>query len=319
MKFTNIPKDFTPLCEGLIFEFDTEEVAGEVKIKIVDSKTGEVLGCKHLYDMTVGKIDVAPYVEHCVEATPHIDQNSSIEEASLKHVVVYVNGEVSPEVVVSTNRRFVALPSLVTTMPHRRRIAYGSCDNIALHIEPEAMVNIYAEADTGESLNLSYQTLSGAATVMLSTLDFNPETRSIELQIWGNDVEVATISYEVVPQSATVTSLAWRSSAGSIEQYPFPVSRSVIQRIERIEATTAQGEFTSSCRSEKLVQMVSNYENRATIAALAEIVGAARVWFIDDSQAHGVKVATSSVSLDSAESPDRVELEVRLWRREEGF
>lgn len=317
MKFTSIPTHFSPICEGLIFEFDTEVEAGDVVVEIFDTNTGTMIGEQRLLGVTSGRINIAPYLLHRTAATPTIHDYSTLEEAPTGRYAVRINGVSSPEVVVSTNRTRVAKGTLLTTMPERRRMAYGDSDQIVLFTEAKRLIRLFAEADSGESLTLTYHTSSGAVLITLSTLDFDESVRSIRFYIRDEQEEVAALHYEVVVQEEGTKLLAWRSGVGSVERYRFAVGEAVTRRLERVQHLTTHGPRTSRCSSEQTVKLVANYESRATTAALAEIVAAPKVWIIDEGAASEAEVVTASTSTAASYAPEKVELEVRLWHREE--
>lgn len=317
MKFTSIPAHFSPICEGLTFEFDTESEACDVVVEIFDTDEGSVIGEQRLFGVTNGKINIAPYVLHRVTATPTLHDYSTLEEAPIGRYAVRINGTTSPEVMVSTNHQRVQPGAILSTMPQRRTLAYGDSDQIALFTEPKRLIRVCAEADNGESLSLTYHTSSGAVLITLSTCDFKEDVRDIKLYILDEENEVAMMSYEVVAHAANSKQLAWRSKVGTVEQYRFVARHIVTRRLDRVQYSTSQGPTTSRCSSEQVVELVSNYESRAMAEALSEIVASPKVWIIDNRAASEVEIVTASAGAASSYAPDKVELEVRLWHREE--
>ena len=122
-------------------------------------------------------------------------------------------------------------------MPLVRLIPEDACDELTLLTDGPCIVTVTAEAGdtaTAESYRVSE---AGLHLFRLDMRDFPGAER----------VTVDSVTPAVQGQ----VRLAWRSSAGSVEHYTFPIVRTTTVRTERREAEGPQGRVVAAAETDR--------------------------------------------------------------------
>ena len=134
----------------------------------------------------------------------------------------------------------------------------------------------------------------------LDTRDFpEAETLTVDAGACGS------VAYTVIPAFSGARRLAWRSSAGGIEHYTFPVEKS--ESVETIRQR-AYG-------AERRTVLVSAYEPRATLEGLSEVLTSPDVWLAGDDGYTAVDVVTEKSVLHRHGAVTCLEIEIRPKRK----
>ena len=318
MRFTSTPQNFTPIEQGLVFAFTTDNsTPATVVVEIVDCSDESVIATLRLHNVTTAEVDIAPYIAPFAERKPLKYSTSTLQEAPTALYKVRVDDVESAELLVSLNRSKVVAPAVVTTMSSQCRLACGECDELLLFAEEGSDLEIVMSTDTGEELRLE-KVSSGAEMLTVVADDFGEACRRIDVAVLCDGSEVASLCYNIVAPSGRGVRLAWLSSEGSIERYTFPVTHSITLNAERERVGDGEILRTVACRSESRLEVASRYEPRATIAALSEIVTSSRVWLVADEDIE-VDVVTATTTQSLFGEPSAVVLSLRLWQREEAL
>lgn len=126
-------------------------------------------------------------------------------------------------------------------MPSVRTISPGESDELTLLCDEACTITVTAQAGDSATAE-SYRTKSGGVLVFrLDTRDFpDAETLTVDAGKCGS------VSYTVVPAVSGGRRLAWRSSAGSIEHYTFPIEKSVTAETVKNRAYGTDGHLTAA-------------------------------------------------------------------------
>lgn len=121
-------------------------------------------------------------------------------------------------------------------MPLVRLISHGECDELTLFSDEAVTVTVTAQAGTTATAE-SYRTATGGLHVFrLDTRDFpEAETLAVDAGACGS------VAYTVIPAFSGAQRLAWRSSAGGIEHYTFPIEKSESVETTRQRHTEPKG------------------------------------------------------------------------------
>lgn len=317
MKITKTPNTLTPISEGLIFAFDTEQSEPrDVLVEIINHLTDEVVATQQLCGVTQGEVDIAPYVEHFAFRHPSSYTTTTILDEGYKAIYkIRIYDTVSPIVVVSTNSVSVATPQILSDMPSCRTICDGESDEVLLFapLGSNVMVKVFAGND--ELASFSQSSHYGVVRFTLVAADFyNKE--SIRVVFHSNTLIVGELHYNIVAPSRGDLRLAWVSDSGAIERYTFPFSRKVRREVERKRIERESLPRTIGVATRYNLHLASRYERLATIEALQQIISSPRVWIDLGEQFQRVEVLNSSVEQGLQGKPGCVELELCLWRRE---
>lgn len=127
----------------------------------------------------------------------------------------------------------------------------------------------------GESLVAQSYPVSTAGLYLfrLDTRDF-PQAERIRVDAGS----CGTVCYTLIPSPQGSVRLAWRSSAGSIEHYTFPVVRETTVETVRREAHGPDGRTAAGAVQERQHTLVSAYEAPRVLEALAELHATPSLW-----------------------------------------
>ena len=315
--FTKIPTDFTPATDSLPFAIACDEPS-DVELLVVDAALGEVVGRKRLYGITEAQVDIAPYVAPFDDVVPLAQQGSTIIPAPVRQYYVQVGDLCSEPVSVSCNRVLPLAQSVISTMGTERRIAHGECDELRIISRPAVPVRAEVVTDEGYTLSIDYTSSPGYVTLLLSTADLPATTRTADVSIFCDEMEVATLHYTFIRRFGEPCHVAWLSEVGSIERYTFPCIGQISREATRTECRSATGEsFGVRNRTDVLMHLTSEIESRSTIASLSGIVSSPEVWMWHATEGwQRVEVLSNSSVVRSFGSPDRFEADIRIKRDE---
>ena len=318
MKLTKIANDFAPRNKALYFGITTElEEPCDIEVEVVDADFDSTIARQLLREITSVKVNIAPYTKPFTEYVPSLHPETSIEEAPTASYTIRVEGIEAEPIRLSVNSQEQMAPSLVSTMPLKRTIAYGERDELLLIAHTNDNLAIVIKSDTGEELSLHHTTSTGAAILSLSTEDFDNDIRSLYVEISCNEHSVSLLHYNVVSAHKSDVRLAWISSRGSIERYTFPVTANRQRKAEKQTIRTRDGVGVVSSSTERRQTLVSRFEPRDTIDALADIISATRVWIEEKGGFREVEVCSSVIDGNLFSEPDCVAIELIDGHREE--
>lgn len=284
MNFTKLPAQFASLYGTLPYNF-SGAASPEFRLNIVDVTTGTTLGSKRFCNVSSGSTDIAPVIRKWVRFTPQ-DGRIGFYEPQDRSLSIQLGGEDT----FSEVRTFlpsvgeVTAPALLTAMPRRRVIAYGEYDELTCLIPSDYTISLQSDTLT---YPITFTCDKGAPLTLfrLETGYFEPSITSLSLQIIVAGETIDRIDYAVVPPCRQGCRLAWRSSAGSIEHYTFPVVKSIVRKTTREQIyTPTRGYASTGIESQQITTLVSAYEPAPTIAALGELLSSPQVWRVDDRQ-----------------------------------
>ena len=318
MKLTKISDDFTPLHHGILFGIDTEsDEPADIVVEIVESESGEVVATQRLRKVCQAEVNIAPYIERTKGRTPHTSHTSTFSEATTAKHHIRIGEAQSEAVITSVNLEPATTPSLLTTMPLARKIAYGEQDELLLAVGAGSQISAHITTNNEESLSLEYTSTSGMVIFTLATKDFDLWADRIEVELECNGKSLGTLRYTITPTYKGSTRLAWISEVGSIERYSFPAITSTSRKAERTLINAIASREVIRSRTELFLTLQSHYEPKATIASLSRIISSPKVWIERQNGAQEVAVTTSSLDTNLFNEPSAVTLTLSVESREE--
>lgn len=339
MQFTRIPQQYSPLGGELRYAV-SQEAAGNIDIRIVDAAAGAadgigaavssggansagkggpagdgsaLLGAKRFAAVVEAAFDAAPYLRRRLHFTPATGRTGfyPAEGRTVTVVVeaVKTDGETAPA--VAPARTFLpgeapGTPGLRTSMPLARLIPQGACDELTLLTGGACTVTVTAEAgDTAmaESYRVSE---AGLHLFRFDTRDFPGAER-----VTVDAGECGAVNYSVIPAVRDGVRLAWRSSAGSVEHYSFPVVREVTKSTQKRRACGPEGHVVVPQRSERRTALASAYETPEMLEALAELTETPEVWIAGEEIYTPADVLTDEATVLRRGTMSCLEIEIR--------
>lgn len=317
MKITKISNDFTPLHQGILFGIDTEtEEPTDLVVEIINSMSGEVVATQMLRNATKSQVNIAPYIQQPANRTPSTQEYPTIKDVPTYAHHIRIGNSVSESITTCCNTEAVVPPSLVSAMPHTRRISRHERDEILLVVGINKNIVVDISTDTNDTSTIYHTSTTGCSLLSLSPLDFDAESRSIEVVISCDGALLGTLHYNIAPTFKESIRLAWVSQCGSIERYTFPAAISARRQTKRQTVRTTDG-WSATGSTEYSLSLSSRYEPRAVTKALAEIASSPKVWIEKDSSLTEVVVTNSTIDCNLFNEPDCVNLDLLVWRREE--
>lgn len=323
MTFTQIPQLYAPLGSELRYTVTAAE-AGTIDLRIIDAGSATLIGARRFAGGATASFDAAPCLRRAIRFRP-VTGSTGFHAAEGRSIAAVVEagmtpaGETdpansqtatSPERIFLPCRSVITAPALLTAMPPARLISPGESDELTLLSDQACVVTVTAQA--GESTSAeSYRTRSGGVLVFrLDTRDFpGAETLTVEAG------ECGTVVYTVVPALSGGRRLAWRSSAGGIEHYTFPIEKSTTAESTKTRAYGTEGHLTAASRTQWRTTLVSAYETRTVIEVLAEITASPQVWLAEDDAYTPVDVITSTAVVHRHGAVSCLEIEIRPKRQ----
>ena len=280
MYFSSIPEAYAPVGAQLRYTL-TGGSTDETVVRIL-ADGDRLLGTKRFTEPHPISFDAAPYLRNAFRFTPQRGR-SGVFTAADRLLNVVVEASCGGETIRSLARPCVAAdcpfarPSLLTVMPANRLLTPDGCDELTLFATGPLRITVTAEqGDTLSAESYAVPT-AGLYGFRVAAADFaGAERLTVDLGACGS------VSYTVLPAPDGARTVAWRSRAGSIEHYTFPVVQRVERRIAKRRACGAEGLLTHAVTHEERVELQAAYEVPEVCAALADLLAAEQVWWLDE-------------------------------------
>lgn len=298
MTFSQIPSQYAPLGAEVLYAVE-HSAAEDLDIRIADRSGSTLYGTLRFVASAAARFDAAPFLRRALHFLPVVSDTgfyAATGRTVTATVAVGPSGTLpdgaaatAPERTFLAGRTQVAAPALLTTLPLQRLIPEGARDELTLLAPDSGTVKATVTARSADTMTAqSYSAfLKGPVLFVLDTRDF-PGADTLTVEIDG----FATVEYTVVPAAEQAVRVAWRSSAGSVEQYSFPVVRTTTVQVEKLRAEGPEGLVAVPRRREATRTLVSAYETEAMLTALAELVESPEVWVVGEDSCTPIDVAT---------------------------
>ena len=353
MLFTRIPQQYAPLGGELRYTV-TAAAAGTIDLRITDTGSADLidirivdaaagsaagigaavspggadragtrgpvgdgsalLGAKRFAAVAEAAFDAAPYLRRRLHFTPATGR-TGFYPAEGRTVTAVVEAAGTDGEAAAAARTFLpgdapGTPGLRTSMPLVRLIPEDACDELTLLTDGPCIVTVTAEAGdtaTAESYRASE---AGLHLFRLDMRDFPGAER-----VTGDAGTCGTVVYSVTPAVQGQVRLAWRSSAGSVEHYTFPIVRTTTVRTERREAEGPQGRVVAAAETDREIVLVSAYETRSMLEPLAELTATAAAWIVTEKRYIPVDIATEEAVVQRRGTLSCLEIAIRPKRK----
>ena len=295
MHFSSIPEAYAPVGAPLRYTLAGGSAAQTV-VRILAA--GErLLGSKRFTEPHPISFDIAPYLRAALRFVPRAGRTGILaaDDRVVKVVVEATNGA---ESVRSLARSFTAAeqpverPALLTTMPTNRLIAPDGCDELTLLAAAPQLITVTAEQGDTVAAESYAVPASGFYRFRLAAADF-PEAERLTVDLGP----CGSVGYTVLPAPEGAQTVAWRSRAGSLEHYTFPVVQRVGLSVAKRRACGADGVVAHAVSREELVELQAAYETPAVCAGLADLLAAEQAWWVDASGYRPIDIVTEQSEL----------------------
>lgn len=198
-------------------------------------------------------------------------------------------------------------PALATILPRERLIAPDEAEELTLLTDGPCTVTVTARRGRTAAAKSYRSEEPGPHLFRLDLRDF-PETETLSVDAGA----CGRIDYTVHPPYPEGCRLAWRSEAGSIEHYTFPVVQRIARQVEKHRIRRSDGISVRTTDDERRIVLRSALETRTMLAALSGLIRSESVWIVRGERYLPVDVVTPAVDIRRRNEPAVLELEIRL-------
>lgn len=299
MKFTSIPEAYSSFYDPLPYTVDAEGAAGDIEIVVSDAESGERLGTKRLCNAAGGTVDIAPVVRGAVRyrLPERVTRCEVVDTGAQIKVAVAANGTAAPvRNFIAARVDLGALYTLLEAQSEHRTLAADEYDLVSFFSMPDAVAEVLVEA---YGASYGFMTLTppsgGQRCVAVTPQGFAEVPQRLKVTVKIDGMAVSVIDYTVVENPSTARRVAWLDGQHAPELYTFPVSCEMTVLASRRRCFTPDGRQTVAVERDATVRLVSAYEPRAQLAALAEIIVSPRVWVVRGGECEEADIMTDTL------------------------
>ncbi len=282
--FINIPENYSSTSSELLYTFETTaetDLTFEVRV----GAEQELIAVKKFYNTSCATLNAAPLVRYYTQPLlSDLSGDIYLPQQSCSKVVVSCGETQSDERFFTTATMNCEYPMLMSSMAIRRAISRGEVDTLLWRVTPNTEAEVILECcdHDGEQTQWSTSLMSderGVVEFCLKCDDLGAETNMVQVFLKSEGRVIETLIYVIVPKGYGACRLAWISSYGAIEHYTF--------------ARTSQK--SHKCDGSIIRSIISAYESRDMVEAIAEIISSPAVWVHDVGGYKRVEVLTDEL------------------------
>lgn len=316
--FTQIPQNGSSYLKELLYEVEFSAAVEDVPVRILTLQ-GEELGRKQIAGShTSISTDIAPYLRQSISHTPPTSPTASgLSNSNLHRDIIVEVGGVSCEV-----RRFIAADIdltqravMLTTQLCYRVMDYDEFDTIGfvnIDANPlEVVIAAYDKSSLIGSQEFYSNTLLQQLSLHICPHDFGTKVKRITVSFSAGGTQLKSFEYEIRTNLNTSQRLCWLNGSLAEEFYTFPLRKSLLIEATRKRMATMWGREAAALEGDEELKIISAYEPREQIVALAKILSSPRVWLLGREQPMAVELYTDRVLATPGEGMGFIELDLR--------
>ena len=353
MQFTRIPDSYAPLGGPLTYAVE-HDACSNLAVRILNGTQTELYGAKRFAEVAAAEFDIAPYLRRQlrfapvtgetgvyagapriigtvvkVEATGAASAAAEAAEGSMQPAAEWAaesaTGSAAEPAVqaaarataTSAYRMFlpstepVSAPALLTSMPRVRLIPVGANDELSLLTSGPHRVTLIAEYGP-DAIADTFEIPSGGLHIFL--LNTSEYWRADKITIDAGTC--GKVVYSLVQPMRGSVRLAWRSRAGSLEHYTFPVEATAGVEATKQHAYGPDG-YVGRATGEYRRKLRSALETREVLEGLAELVDTPQVWLVDEGRYVPVEVVSERAVVHNHGTMSWLEVTIRDVKHKE--
>ena len=313
MYFSQLPQQYAPLGQEIRYTVE-QDTPGNIDVRILENATDTLLGAKRFAETTSAGFDAAPILRRALQFVPSTGGTGfkSVDGRTVTARVEALPTGSETVAVSAVARTFLPGvqnpdgPGIRTSMPLERLIPAGACDELTFYSERTCSVTVYGHAGDTTTAESFASAGAGLHVFRIDTRDFPEcETITVDAGVCGS------VSYTVVPAVQNAVRLAWKSRAGSIEHYSFPLVRTTRILADKQRAVGIEGHLVATAATSRETTLVSAYESQQMLEVLAEITAAPEVWFAEADRYSPADVVTDEAVVQQIGTLCSLEIVVR--------
>ncbi len=295
-----------------------------VELDIYDGAKNTILGRRRFKGALSHEANIANYARGLLNVAPTYSVRCTFAHP-LNRVADLIVAAEETEVAVRLGAGIRTLYGWekLSAPPETRRIAPGESDEIALLPEGDPLqatatlrgsgertLSIAAQEATEELSAFYLKTDDLAGRIGLTGKELVERYDTLDIRIATGEEDILTQRYRLVPPNPDGVRLCWWNTYGQIDYYTMQAVAVDGFDTQKERIRTASGYRTTGSRRERRMTLVSDFEPRATMEWLAEIVSSPKVWIERNRTSVRTDVLSSSVATHGTELC-RLTLEVR--------
>ena len=352
MQFTRIPDSYAPLGGPLTYAVE-HDARSNLAVRILNGTQTELYGAKRFAEVAAAEFDIAPYlrrqlrfvpvtgetgvyagapriigtvvkVEATGAASAAAEAAEGLTQPAAEGAAESATGSVAEPAVqaaarataTSAYRMFlpstepVSAPALLTSMPRVRLIPVGASDELSLLTSGPHRVTLIAEYGP-DAIADTFEIPSGGLHIFL--LNTSEYWRADKITIDAGTC--GKVVYSLVQPMRGSVRLAWRSRAGSLEQYTFPVEATAGVEATKRHAYGPDG-YVGRATGEYRRKLRSALETREVLEGLAELVDTPQVWLVNEGRYVPVEVVSERAVVHNHGTMSFLEITIRAAKRQ---
>lgn len=336
MKFITIPNNGKSWNEPLRYAFECgTEVPTDVEIKITDAATGETIGCKKLYGVTGGEVDIASYLRGSFDPQPRPMIKTGFAKAAGGMAVAVTAAAIAPGAgsgaddagqtdasATAPVRKFfrtecdMSRPAVLSRTGQKRSISPDEIDMITLYAERALTAEVeIGQNETTMTFEISIETGGLPCELCVSAIGMLLSTVRIGIELFGDDVKIGHFEYAIAERPAEGRRLMWYNREGGLECHTFAVARTLAAEAEVATVKTGGGVWRRLVEGSHRVLLASDYLTRERYDILHEVLFSPHVWSLDGLAAEPVEIVARKADYPSPAEPAYLEMELsEPWR-----
>ena len=224
MRFVYIPSQGASWRERLEYYFSTDTAQPiDVSVEIIDATSLEVIGSMRLYNVTKGRVNIAPYIASQVSLVP-VRNNGKVSvypSPSAIAVIVRINGVESESRLFFRSKFNPAVSEMLTEHRTSDEVEFGDVVRLTIHAKEALRLTVSYNGVAGMSpYDYSVRTNGFPMEVTLPTRDLK-EGAEMVVTARYEDGTLQSVRYKVVPRGSSSCRLLWYNPNGGIETYTF--------------------------------------------------------------------------------------------------
>lgn len=224
MRFVYIPNQGASWRERLEYCFSTDTAQPiDVLVEIIDATSSEVIGSMRLYDVTTGRVNIAPYIVSCVSLVPERNNGKVSVHASPSAiaVIVRVNGVESASRVFFRSKFNPGVSEMLTMHRASDEVELGDVVRLTIHARETLRLTVTYDGVSGmRPYDYSVSTKGFPMEITLPTRDLK-EGAEMVVTARYEDGTMQSVRYKVVPRGSSSCRLLWYNPNGGVETYAF--------------------------------------------------------------------------------------------------
>ncbi len=224
MRFVYIPDQGASWRERLEYCFTTDSAQPvDVLVEIVDATSSEVIGRMRLYDVTTGRVNIAPYITSRVSLVP-LRNNGKVSvypSPSAIAVIVRVNGVESEKRVFFRSKFNPGVAEMLTAYRTSDEVVLGDVVRLTVHARETLRLTVsYGGASGTRPYDYTVRTNGFPMEVTVPTRELK-EGAEMVVTARYEDGTTQSVRYRVVPRGSSSCRLLWYNPDGGVETYTF--------------------------------------------------------------------------------------------------